>query len=246
METSQSGNALIPNKQLLHSSAVVNSIDKIALKNQTLDRESKGCYSVFLYTSVFIFLDVWRQIASYGMIYFNDYYYPVAPTEIVAIAETIKLVIFLWQLLREGTLMRVKISLLYFIPSFIYALNSNIYFFAMHYTTPPIWNLLTQLRVIFMALIYRSVFGRTLSIIQWIALCILTIAVILPQFDEFTGNPSLSDQRSPVIAITLGIVASVLAALGPLYTEVKFTKCNCLLVVSKKHIFYLRTCLFLI
>lgn len=219
MSATRFENSVAVNTKQPHALSVPGT-EKIISKNQSLDRESKGCYSVLQYTSVFIFLDVWRQIASYGMIYFNENYYPVAPTEIVAIAETIKLVIFLWQLLREGTLMRIKISLLYFIPSFIYALNSNIYFFAMRYTTPPVWNLLTQLRVIFMALIYRSVFGRALSWLQWVALLILTIAVILPQFDEFSGKADLGDQRSPVIAVTMGIVASILAALGPLYTEV--------------------------
>ena len=98
----------------------------------------------------------------------------------------------------------------------------------MHYTFPPIWNLLTQLRVIFMALIYRSVFGRTLSIIQWIAFCIVTIAVILLQFNEFTGNPSLSDQRTPVSLIvrTLGVNTSVNAALAWTLMHVYHCKAN--------------------
>ena len=229
METSRSANALIPNKQPLPSSTVVSSNEKVAMKNQTLDRESKGCYNVCLYTSVFIFLDVWRQVTSYGMIYYNDYRYPVAPTEIIAVTEIIKLVLFLWQLFREDTLMQVKISLLYFIPSLIHALNNNIYFLAMHYTTPPIWNLLIQLRVIFTTLIYRFIFGRKLSVIQWIALCILIIAVILPKLGEFSGNLSPVAQRFSIslIAITLAVVASLLAAIGSLYTEVNSMNFTC-------------------
>ena len=224
METSQSSNAMIPNKQPLNSfAAVVNNIEKVALKNQNLDRESKGCCSVFFYVSAFSCFDITRQITGYGMIYFNNHQYPVAPSGIIAVAEIIKLVIFLWLLFREGILMRVKISLLYFIPSLVNALNNNIYFLAMNYTTPPVWNLLMQLRVIFTSLTYRIVFGRKLSIIKWIALCILMIAVILPMFDEFRPrrNPSSSDQKFPgLIAITLAVVASLLATLGSLHTEV--------------------------
>ena len=88
------------------------------LKNRTLERESKGCYSLLFHTSVFVFVDVWRQITAYGMKYYNNDIYPVAQTQIVAMSEFLKLFIFVWKLLQDGTLTSVKMSTLYFYSKF--------------------------------------------------------------------------------------------------------------------------------
>ena len=188
------------------------------LRNHTLEREKQGCYSVLSYTTMFVFVDIWRQLTAYGMKYYNQDVYPIAQTQVVVVGELIKLFVFLWRLLQAGKLTSIKMSPLYFMPSFIYAINSNIFFYAMHYTTPPIWNVLTQLRVIFTAIMYRLVFKRKISWVQWAALVMLTAAIVLPDFGD--TNPEENNTEDIVMTVVLAVAASMLTAMGPLYTEV--------------------------
>ena len=188
-----------------------------AVNNKTLAREAEGCSHILFHTSTFIVIDVCRQVAGYGMKYYNHDQFPVEPTEVVAISEIIKVVIFFCKLVLEGSFSSLKLSRLYILPSLLYAINSNIYFAAMHYTTPPFWNILLQLRVIFTAIMYRVVFRRTIRPMQWFALTLLMSSIFLSKFsssNHLLGTEDLS------VAVSLSIVASLIASMGPLYTEV--------------------------
>ena len=195
--------------------------------NKTLARETEGCSHILFHTSTFIVIDVCRQVAGYGMKYYNVDQFPVEPTEVVAISEIIKVVIFFVKLLVEGGFSSVKLSRLYILPSLLYAINSNIYFAAMHYTTPPFWNILLQLRVIFTAIMYRVVFRRTISPLQWFALTLLMSSIFL---SKFSSSHQLIGAEDLSVAISLSIVASLIASLGPLYTEV--SHCRLLVFLS--------------
>ena len=61
-----------------------------APRNHTLAREADGCRHVLFHCSIFIVVDICRQVAGYGMKYYNDDQFPVEPTEIVAISEFLK------------------------------------------------------------------------------------------------------------------------------------------------------------
>ena len=60
----------------------------------------------------------------------------------------------------------MSISAWYAIPSLIYAFNNNIYYFALHYATPPVWNIIIQLRIIFTAFTYKFIFKRAMTSVQ--------------------------------------------------------------------------------
>ena len=189
--------------------------------NLQLQRESKGCFSVIFYSSIFIMMDLWRQVCAYGMKYYNDNTYPVPQTELVVISEVSKLCIFLCKMSVMGTLCNINVSFSYLIPSVTYAINNNIYFFALNYTTPPVWNILCQLRVVFTALVYRFFFKRTFSLIQWVGLCLLITAIVLAKFSgEQQGRDSVG-KSDMLIAFCMAVVASGIAAVGPIYTEVR-------------------------
>lgn len=120
-------------------------------RNETLERESLGCCGLVFYSSVFLMLDVWKQVASYGMKYFNNNVYPIPQTKIVAITEVLKFIVFLTFVIFTGKLKNFKVSLWYAVPSIIYAVNNNIYYYALHFATPPVWNILIQLRMVLTA-----------------------------------------------------------------------------------------------
>lgn len=187
-------------------------------KNITLERESRGCFSVVFYSSVFIMLDVWRQISGYGIKYYNQDKFPVPQTSLVAAGELIKCFLFTVKMTMAGTICTVKLSPKYLIPSLCYAVNNNLFYLAMYYTTPPVWNILTQMRVIFTAFVYRFYFKKTFSFVQWLALTLLMVAIVMA---KFTGESSGSEERSRnmFIAMLMALGASMIAAMGPVYAE---------------------------
>lgn len=195
-------------------------------RNETLERENLGCCSLLCYSSIFLMLDVWKQVASYGMKYFNNDVYPVPQTRVVAITELLKFVCFavllVWSSGVSG-LKSVRISLWYAVPSFIYAINNNIYYFALHFVTPPVWNVLIQLRVVFTALTYRTLFKRNVTFVQWVALLLLLLAMTLTNFSG--GQTLLGQDQKILAAVFLATLGSCTSVIGTLTMEVPFSSC---------------------
>lgn len=190
-------------------------------KNESLERESLGCCSVVFYSSIFLLLDVWKQVASYGMKYFNNNIYPVPQTKIVAVTEMFKFLCFvclvMWTSGFSG-LRNMRISPWYAIPSLIYAINNNIYYYALHFATPPVWNVLIQLRIVFTALTYRVMFKRNITDTQWAGLGLLITAVVLT---NFTGGQTLLGQdQKLLVAMFLATLGSCTSVIGTLTMEV--------------------------
>ena len=173
---------------------------------------------IFVFSSLFIVMDVWRQVTGYGMKYYNEGQYPVPQTGLVAVTEILKCFIFTVKLCISGTLCSCKISFKFLVPSVCYAINNNMFFLAMYYTTPPIWNILCQMRVIFTAIVYKFVFKKSFTSLQWVAMILLMTVIVMA---KFSGGPSdIESQSSMFIPLIMAVVASVIAALGPVYTEV--------------------------
>ena len=202
----------------------------------TIERENKDCKFLLILSSAYITLDVFRLTAAYGLKYFNGDAYPVPQTVIIFSAEILKSVLMLIIMSISKELCNVRISLLYLIPSITYAVNNNIGLYALNYTTPPVWNVLLQMRTLFMALIYRMYFKRTFSSIQYIGLLLLMIAIAMANFqnNENKSETSAFISYNTFMTIVLAIAASALGALGPVFTEV----ISCIKKSIKTVIFY--------
>ena len=210
------------------------SVDEIkdsAVSNPTLNREVHSNAKMAGYCSIMLLAEVCKQITSYGMKYYNGGKYPLLQTAIVAVAELVKFFIFLLlTALSESGLHQVKISLWYAVPSVIYVVNNNVYYLALHYTTPPVWNILIQLRVILTALTYKLFFKRTVTSIQWIALTLLISAIGLSNWIEI--GTSGNSHTNLVVALFLAAFGSVTSVIGTLSMEVNFIfLINCLCIV---------------
>ena len=186
----------------------------------TIEREGKGCSSILLYSSIFIFIDVIRQVATYGMMYFNAQSYPVPQTQLVFSAELLKFAIFSALILVKNRMHDIKISFLYLIPSLAYAVNNNIYFLAMHYTTPPVWSILLQLRTVFLALIYRLYFKRHFSMCQYSGIGLLIASIALSNLSDAQNKSSSDNSHNEMMTLLLAVVGSAIGAFGPVFTEV--------------------------
>ena len=80
----------------------------------------------------------------------------VSPQTLIVFAtELLKLFIMAVQMINDGSIRKISLTLLFAIPSAIYAINNNLFLYAFHFTSPAVWSILTQSRVIITAVIYR-------------------------------------------------------------------------------------------
>ena len=187
-------------------------------KNRSLERESSGVFSLILFSSIFIFLDLFKQIASYGVKYYNKDKYPIPQTYIVLVTEIVKCSVVLAIIVYKGEIRSLRVSFAYAIPAFIAAINNNTYYLALHYTSPPIWNILIQLRIIFTGLAYRFVFKRDITRVQWTALCILIFSIAATKLSS--GGESAGVNFVQPMAFVLAVIGSLLSVCAMVYIEV--------------------------
>ena len=189
------------------------------LKNLSLERESNEVCGLILYSSIFIFLDLFKQIACYGVKYYNKDKYPIPQTCIVLATEIFKCSVVLAIIVYKREIRSLRVSFVYAIPAFIGAINNNIYYLALNYTSPPIWNVLSQLRIIFTGLAYRFVFKRDITRTQWTALCILIFSIATTKLSSSGGKSAGVNSVHPM-AFALAVTGSLLSVCAMVYIEV--------------------------
>ncbi len=185
-----------------------------------MDRQSRSISALVGYSAFFVAIDVFRQIIVYALRHFNNGEYPFPQTVFVFLSEVLKMLIFLARLGLRGTLFKGSVSYCYLVPATLYAVNNNIYFLALHYTTPPVWNILMQARILFTALVYRFYFKMNFKAAQWFALVLLVVAIVMTQYSGAETSLESRGTKNFSLAAMLAILASVVAAIGPVYTEV--------------------------
>ena len=185
-----------------------------------MDRESGGCHIVGFYCTLFFLVDVWRQVTGYGVKYLNNGTYPIPQTAIVALTESFKLVVFITILTREGGIRTLKASFLYVIPSLIYAVNNNVYYYALHYTTPPIWNIIIQLRIVFTAFTYRVIFKRPISLSKYLGITLLISAIVLTNTASEREENEHHKSGHLFVAFILAGFGSITSTIGAIVMEV--------------------------
>ncbi|XP_013409202.1 CMP-sialic acid transporter 2 [Lingula anatina] len=151
----------------------------VSVSAVTMDREDHHVALSVIYCFSFLVMEVGKQCSSYAMKYYNDDVYPVPQTFLVAAVELIKLVVMVTVLLFQGKLLQIRISLWFALPSIVYGITNNIHFYALHLTSPPVWAILMQMRVVFIAVTYRTLFKRQIERIQWFALCVLITGIAI-------------------------------------------------------------------
>ena len=119
----------------------------------------------------------------------------------------------------------VRVSFVYAIPSVMYAFNNNVYFYALHYVTPPVWNMLGQIRIIITALTYWAVFRRVVTGLQWLALVMIVGMIVCTNRFSSSGGVGEGDntgrmQSNVMVALGLAAVGSVASVIGTITIEV--------------------------
>lgn len=120
-------------------------------------------------------------------------------------------------------------SLYYFgVPSFLYAVQNNLFFFGLKLLPPALFQLMGNLRVLTTALAAKWMLGTQISQVQWAALCLLVVGMCVSQLREdafatgqwFSGKSSLLAENDNMMG---GFIASVfictLSAVASVWNE---------------------------
>lgn len=219
---SKSADVVIPVSTLSADEDIASIDHQELMRNPSMNREVRNAKVMAVYCAFMLATDTSKQMTSYGMKYYNGGTYPLPQTEIVALAELLKFFVFLLlTCVSESGLGQIKISVWYAIPSVVYVANNNIFYLALNYTTPPVWNILIQLRVVLTALTYRVFFKRTVTPIQWTALAVLISAIVL---SNCIGTNVDSRQGSSIlVAVCLAVFGSVTSVIGTIVMEASLT-----------------------
>lgn len=183
-----------------------------------LHRQPTSVALVILLSSVFIASDVGKMMSSYALRYYNGGKYPVHQTLLVAMSEGSKcLVTAVLHVWVTGS-PRVRPSVKFILPSVIYMLTNNIFLYALHFVTPPIWLVLVQCKVLLTLLVYKYVFKHFISAAQWTAGFLIVASVLGSQLEEFNKG----EVRGKLIAVGLGLLCGTLSTVVSVYTEFCF------------------------
>ncbi|XP_049513308.1 uncharacterized protein LOC119431448 [Dermacentor silvarum] len=165
------------------------------------------------------FTDVSKMVCSYSLRYHNDGAYPMNQSLVVALTEVLKCVLVaVVHVVTSGSL-RMRPSLKFLLPSLIYMLTNNIFFFALHYVTPAVWLVFVQCRIFLTLLVYKYPFGRHVTRAQWTAGALIVMAVVGSQADALVSHARSS---SVATALALALLCGSLSTVAAVYTEYYF------------------------
>jgi UDP-sugar transporter A1/2/3 len=105
----------------------------------------------------------------------------------------------------------------YFLPSAVFFVNNNLVFHILRAVDPTTFQLLSQMKIIFTALLFRVFLKRRLSPVQYLALVILACGTACSQLPSARRRPAAA--AAPFTGFCLSMVSSLFSALGGIYNE---------------------------
>ena len=117
-----------------------------------------------------------------------------SPLAVTFVAESVKLAVSLLMLrcasdasppqpaLRASDLARAAV------PALLYCGQNNAAFAALRYLTPPLYQLLSNLKIVATAVLSSVILNRTFSRLQWTGVAMLTLASALPGVASFMSS----------------------------------------------------------
>jgi len=167
--------------------------------------------------------EVFKQCTNFATRYYaEDGKYPVPQTALVFGVEIIKLVSVGVVLVKTGSFpemskSRARYSLRFLVPGIIYAVNNNLYMYALTMIAPPIWVILVSMRTVITTLSYKFILGRNTTRLQFGGAALMVLSILLAK----AGDLDSESQTIPTAAILLALFASVNSVAASIFTEVQ-------------------------
>ncbi|KAL6768914.1 hypothetical protein ACKKBF_B16745 [Auxenochlorella protothecoides x Auxenochlorella symbiontica] len=109
---------------------------------------------------------------------------------------------------------------LFLVPSIIYMLHNNVQFYLLRYVDPATYQILGNLKIVTTGILFRICLRRQLSLLQWIALCLLAIGATTSQINTDCSQGSTKSLMSaPLAGYAFGALSATLSAVAAVYTE---------------------------
>jgi len=147
-----------------------------------------------------IFCEVTKQTSNYSLQYYNHFQFPIPQTVIVVLAELVKLVTTLIRAKCNPpsfSLQSLRGSLRFLLPSVLYAMNNNIYYFGLTLVPPPIWLMLCSIRTVVTATIYKFVLKRHITLLQFLGAALIVISIAIaktPDILQIIKHSTVDDE----------------------------------------------------
>lgn len=157
---------------------------------------------------------------------------PFSPSSCVVLIELTKLLISLGALFASGNIHTIRVSiswaaiLPYALPALLYAFNNNLVVFMQAYMDPSSFQVLSNLKIAFTALLYTTCLKRRLRRAQWAALAFLMVAGALHSYSSLDWEiPALRGENAraglhiTAWGLLLVLLYCFVSGLAAVYTE---------------------------
>ena len=99
------------------------------------------------------------------------------------------------------------------IPSVIYMVGNNLNYLALEYASPVSVNMIANVRLLMVAIIYRLMLGREISVVRWISMSLLLLAVICSQIrSDFQFTVTF-------LGVVISLLKALISVVNGVYTE---------------------------
>eukprot|EP00899_Mesostigma_viride_P019759 jgi/Mesvir1/27785/Mv07467-RA.1 len=145
------------------------------------------------------------------------------PATVPLLSETVKLIVSAVLLKRDSMKDPHSIKMtgdwrtwcLFPVPSLIYLVHNNLQFLILHYLDPSTYQIMGNLKIVTTGIFFRLMLKRRLSMLQWLALLLLTVAAVSSQLTGCQGTLF----SAPIMGYLLGILSACLSGMAGVYTE---------------------------
>lgn len=103
-------------------------------------------------------------------------------------------------------------SLPYAVPAFLYLIDNNVFFLVMRLINPATYHLMSNIKVIFVALLFRFALRRAINRIQWVALVLLVVGLVVSELDALHAMEAAA--AISAVNATCATLAPVASAVG--------------------------------
>lgn len=130
---------------------------------------------------------------------------------------------------RTHTQVMLRDVLQFAVPALVYAVNNNVLFFIMSYTSSTSFQILSAFKTVFTGLLFRAVLKRRLSGVQYASVILLASGAAVAQLPG-PGNAAECGSGDPPVPSTawigdlLTIMSCVLSAFAGIYSELLLKK----------------------
>mmetsp|Transcript_15765 Transcript_15765/g.38876 ORF Transcript_15765/g.38876 Transcript_15765/m.38876 type:complete len:378 (-) Transcript_15765:448-1581(-) len=114
--------------------------------------------------------------------------------------------------------------ILYMVPGLTYAIQNSISYYAIALLGPPTYQVMGNFKIVITVILFRMILHRKLTIIQWLAVVLLFLSMVISKMTAFTSkgdevDGSWSSKTDLQLGFMLVLINSCLSAFSGVFNE---------------------------